>query len=314
MNNNTYSINNLRFRLAKILSSVFVFLIILILSNVYADSYCGMCGAVVSWNELRPHNYRQYNATHHYVQRYVCENGHMGNWNEEEHTFKYGVCIYCGYGTPNVPNNVIYGTSKSITITEGETKTFTYERYNQSATSSFPTNTSSLFTVSPVYSGTPTMSKQGKMESSFTISITGVTAGNGSFTITEYEHKVTTTGGGPNTAPTVTHNFEPRSVCTVSVTVLSAHTHSWSWTYNDSQHWQVCSCGETQNTANHNYDTTVSSPTCTENGTEKCSTCGKTRSTAALGHSMGNWYISAYETCTANGQNRRDCQRRLWVL
>ena len=31
------------------------------------------------------------------------------------------------------------------------------------------------------------------------------------------------------------------------------HTHSWTWTYNDAEHWQVCSCTETQNRGAHAY-------------------------------------------------------------
>ena len=57
------------------------------------------------------------------------------------------------------------------------------------------------------------------------------------------------------------------------------------------------------------YHTEGAAATCTT--AQTCTKCGAILANA-LGHSMGGWYISANETCTANGQNRRDCQRRMW--
>ncbi len=54
------------------------------------------------------------------------------------------------------------------------------------------------------------------------------------------------------------------------------------------------------------YHTEGAAATCTT--AQTCTKCGTTLQ-AALGHSMGSWYVSVNETCTAKGQNRRDCQR-----
>lgn len=67
------------------------------------------------------------------------------------------------------------------------------------------------------------------------------------------------------------------------------------------------------NAHTHSYTSSVTTqPTCTEKGvrTYTC-TCGDfyTEEIPALGHSMGDWYVSVSETCTTKGQNRRNCTR-----
>ena len=61
----------------------------------------------------------------------------------------------------------------------------------------------------------------------------------------------------------------------------------------------------------HTYTSVVTAPTCTEQGytTHTCH-CGDSyvdSFTPATGHSFGNWYVVKEATCTADGQQRRDC-------
>ncbi len=63
----------------------------------------------------------------------------------------------------------------------------------------------------------------------------------------------------------------------------------------------------------HQYSAVVIAPTCTEKGytTYYCH-CGDTyldRYVDSLGHDMVEWYQTAAPTCTAEGENRRDCGR-----
>lgn len=75
------------------------------------------------------------------------------------------------------------------------------------------------------------------------------------------------------------------------------HSHSWSaWTQTTAptcssagEETRRCSCGAKESrsvaaTGNHSWSETA--PTCTATGVKTCKTCGKTESTAALGH---NW-------------------------
>ena len=63
----------------------------------------------------------------------------------------------------------------------------------------------------------------------------------------------------------------------------------------------------------HYYQTTVTNPTCTEDGyTEYRCSCGNAfidDYVDALGHDMGEWEISQEATCTEDGSKRRDCER-----
>jgi len=64
----------------------------------------------------------------------------------------------------------------------------------------------------------------------------------------------------------------------------------------------------------HSYTSTVTAPTCTEQGytTHTCLSCGDSyvdSYTAALGHSYGEWYTVQNPTCSAPGTQRRDCVR-----
>lgn len=63
----------------------------------------------------------------------------------------------------------------------------------------------------------------------------------------------------------------------------------------------------------HSYTAAVTAPTCTKDGytTHTCS-CGDSytdTATAALGHSMGQWYQTKAPTQTTEGEERRDCDR-----
>ncbi len=87
---------------------------------------------------------------------------------------------------------------------------------------------------------------------------------------------------------------------------------------NESCDWVYCCDGQKAlYYANHDWGdpyTITKYATCTAKGTKTskaCSRCGrsKTISYGPLGHNMGSWYVSKNETCTANGENRRDCQR-----
>ena len=78
-----------------------------------------------------------------------------------------------------------------------------------------------------------------------------------------------------------------------------------------------CKCGyfETREKAakGHSYKAVVTEPTCTAGGytTHTCSACGnsyKDTEVAAKGHSYGNWTEVQASTCTAKGQERRDCK------
>ncbi|MBQ7873531.1 MAG: leucine-rich repeat protein, partial [Oscillospiraceae bacterium] len=64
---------------------------------------------------------------------------------------------------------------------------------------------------------------------------------------------------------------------------------------------------------NHNYETVVTKPTCTEQGytTHTCTVCGDFYVDSyvnATGHSYGEWYESKAPTCTEKGEERRDCK------
>lgn len=64
----------------------------------------------------------------------------------------------------------------------------------------------------------------------------------------------------------------------------------------------------------HTYTAVVTAPTCTERGytTHTCSLCGmsyKDSYTDALGHSYGEWVVTAAATATADGQRERICSR-----
>ena len=87
---------------------------------------------------------------------------------------------------------------------------------------------------------------------------------------------------------------------------------------NESCDWVYCCDGQKAlYYANHDWGapyTITKYATCTATGTKTskaCSRCGrsKTQSYGPLGHDMGSWYISKNETCTEDGQNKRDCKR-----
>ena len=99
-------------------------------------------------------------------------------------------------------------------------------------------------------------------------------------------------------APTCTEDGKEQSVC---VTCNHLETHA------------IPSTG-------HDYDSVVTAPTCTEQGytTYTCANCGDsyvsdyTDATdydhaSATGHSLGEWELIEYATCTANGLERRYC-------
>ena len=98
----------------------------------------------------------------------------------------------------------------------------------------------------------------------------------------------------------------------IIVHINSVHTHSWSWTGDGSNHWQVCSCGQTQNTAPHTWQEISNSASCTSPGTKtfKCPTCGKTKTETSqpLGHDKV-FVRESEATCTEPAKKYYSCSR-----
>ena len=97
-----------------------------------------------------------------------------------------------------------------------------------------------------------------------------------------------------------------------NVTLRPAHTHSWSWTGDGTNHWQTCSCGQTQNTAPHTWQEISNSASCTSPGTKtfKCPTCGKTKTETSqpLGHDKV-FVRESEATCTEPAKKYYSCSR-----
>ena len=77
-----------------------------------------------------------------------------------------------------------------------------------------------------------------------------------------------------------------------------------------------CDYAETRtaNATGHDYEKTVTEPTCTEDGytTYVCAVCGDTftdNHRSALGHDFGEWYVTKEANEDAEGEEKRDCSR-----
>lgn len=90
------------------------------------------------------------------------------------------------------------------------------------------------------------------------------------------------------------------------------HTHAWSWTGDDNNHWQTCSCGQTQNTAPHTWQEISNSASCTAGGTKtfRCNVCGRTKTEASqpLGHNKV-FVREEAATCTESAKKYYSCSR-----
>lgn len=91
------------------------------------------------------------------------------------------------------------------------------------------------------------------------------------------------------------------------------HTHSWSLSQGDSgYHWQVCSCGHTQNTAPHTWQFVSNSATCINPGVEttRCTVCGRTETETSqpLGHDKV-FVRESEATCTEPAKKYYSCSR-----
>jgi hypothetical protein len=117
------------------------------------------------------------------------------------------------------------------------------------------------------------------------------------FTVSGTAH--THTGGTANC-----RNQATCSICGQKYGTYGPHSiDTGFWDCDKYGHWQYCSiCANKFNRGSHSGGRA----TCTSGGT--CSTCGYPY-LSALGHNMGAWYVSKAETCTEDGQNRRDCKR-----
>lgn len=98
-----------------------------------------------------------------------------------------------------------------------------------------------------------------------------------------------------------------------NVTLRPAHTHSWSLSQgNSGYHWQVCSCGHTQNTAPHTWQFVSNSATCINPGVEttRCTVCGRTETEASqpLGHDKV-FVRESEATCTEPAKKYYSCSR-----
>lgn len=103
--------------------------------------------------------------------------------------------------------------------------------------------------------------------------------------------------------------------------LADAHVHSYDTVkYDDTNHWNECSCGEKSNVTQHDFTTSVTAPTCTANGytTYTCD-CGYTKTgdeTAKLGHdgkvtaavaaSYATTGVKEYYTCSRCGEHFSD--------
>ena len=80
---------------------------------------------------------------------------------------------------------------------------------------------------------------------------------------------------------TATAKFNNKTYTNVRNQTLQPTGHNYTWTSDNTQHWHKCTrCSATDTKVNHTW-TTVTKPTCTMGGSDKCSTCGKTRTTSA---------------------------------
>ncbi|MFR2943876.1 MAG: hypothetical protein ACLTKZ_01575, partial [Lachnospiraceae bacterium] len=103
--------------------------------------------------------------------------------------------------------------------------------------------------------------------------------------------------------------------------LADAHVHSYDTVkYDETNHWNECSCGEKSNVTQHDFTTSVTAPTCTANGytTYTCD-CGYTKTgdeTAKLGHdgkvtaavaaSYATTGVKEYYTCSRCGEHFSD--------
>ena len=98
-----------------------------------------------------------------------------------------------------------------------------------------------------------------------------------------------------------------------NVTLRPAHTHSWSLSQGDSgYHWQVCSCGHSQNKAPHQWQFVSNSATCINPGVEttRCTVCGRTETETSqpLGHDKV-FVRESEATCTEPAKKYYSCSR-----
>lgn len=101
-------------------------------------------------------------------------------------------------------------------------------------------------------------------------------------------------------------------------TVLPVIEHAYPkrYSYDTSNHWFECSCGDKKSVSEHDFGSweETDAPTCTSKGEEArtCATCGYTeyRSVAALGHNYSKfWTVDISATCTKAGSESRHCLR-----
>ena len=103
--------------------------------------------------------------------------------------------------------------------------------------------------------------------------------------------------------------------------LADAHVHSYDTVkYDETNHWNECSCGEKSNVTQHDFTTSVTAPTCTANGytTYTCD-CGYTKTgdettklghdgkvTAAVAASYATTGVKEYYTCSRCGEHFSD--------
>ena len=108
------------------------------------------------------------------------------------------------------------------------------------------------------------------------------------------------------------------TVCEYTVPEVIAkleHTHKFAseWTSDETNHWKECRCGEKIESAEHEYEWTVTKEaTCTEEGSKTgvCEVCKKevTEKIDAKGHSFGIWTTTKEPTETEVGQMQSVCE------
>ena len=72
---------------------------------------------------------------------------------------------------------------------------------------------------------------------------------------------------------------------TVTIEIVAAHTHSYTWKHDANQHWKECSCGDKIEQGSHTWEWVIDTPAgefSSGSKHEECKTCGRTRNEGTL--------------------------------
>ena len=95
--------------------------------------------------------------------------------------------------------------------------------------------------------------------------------------------------------------------------IVQSHTHSYSWKYNSSMHWEECSCGEVKSKASHSFKVKKKvDASCVNDGyiLYECD-CGysyKETVKATGNHSYDNGKVTKEATCSQDGVTTYTCK------